>query len=485
MKLNPYRYKRPLEPVKDKIVCVPREETIRKLITGINRGDYWGILGPKQIGKTTILRQLQHSFSNAHYLYFNFETFHSGERLFYQTLIEQFYSSFSPTRKKASFDRWPDNPELDFLDFLAEFKPKNTTGKIILMFDEIDNLPFLSTFLHLWRMIFHERYHREELYRYSVIITGSVDLIAQTIGKTSPFNIAEILTMKDFSNTESRGLIEHPLKQLNLKIEEQAVEKLLDQISGHPQMLQHACFLLVETAYKNPGKPLSIPDVDKTAEILLKTNTSLDTLKQDLNNEILKKLIKDILNGMKRKYYPYKELFLTGAGSIKEENFYCAIRNKIYEEYLKGIIPVLNENKEVHPKMHDFLSNYLERSEKRLVEIFSQLLAKSEIKIVNQMVEKIEQGNINDKKAQEILNSIEDILDEIKQKRLTPPPGITAADMEYYSQNIRNKKHDLQSRLKLSIPLIPLILSYEDAIKSKSIDMLKKKWNWLNTFKDS
>ena len=341
MKFNPYKYKGPLEPVRDKLVCVPREEEISKLINGIRRGDYWTILGPRQIGKTTLLRQLQHIFPKAHYLYFNFEISHSNENNFYQSLMDQFFTEIPSARRKPSTKKWKGNPELNFFDFLIKFKPKDDNKKIILMFDEIDSLPFLKTFLHLWRMIYHERYYKKVLNRYVVIITGAVDLIAKTIGKTSPFNIAEILSMKDFSETESRQLVDEPFKYLNIQIEEKAKQKLISQVSGHPQLLQHACFTLVETAADNPHKPLTEQDVDNAFQALIVTNSSLETLKEDLSRDaFLKKLIKDILDGKKKKYYPYKDFSIAGAGSILERDGYCAIRNNVYEEFLKNLFAV-------------------------------------------------------------------------------------------------------------------------------------------------
>jgi hypothetical protein len=320
------------------MVCIPRNEDVQRVIQGIIKGDYWAILGPRQMGKTTFLHQVQHAFPNAHYIYFNFEVPPANETDFYQRLMSQFSTKIPSTKKGFSNRKWKDNPELGFLDFLKKFKPKDDTKTIILLFDKIDELPFLKTFLQLWRTVYHERYHRDELKKYVVVIAGLIDLIALTVDKTSPFNIAETLYLKDFSETESRHLIEAPFKQLNIQIEEKAKQKLLSRVSGHPQLLQHACSLLVETAVDNPGKPFTEQDVDHVVETLLVTNSSLDILKQDLSRDTpLKQLIKDILDGKQKKYYSHKEFSLTGAGAIIDRGTYCAIRNSVYEELLKGL----------------------------------------------------------------------------------------------------------------------------------------------------
>ena len=336
---NPYRYEGPLEPVKHRMICIPRNEDAQRVIQGIPRGDYWAILGPKQIGKTTFLRQVQQAFSNAHHIYFNFEVPPANETDFYQQLMSQFSTEIPSTKKRFSIGKWKSSPELGFLNFLKKFKPKDDTKRIILLFDKIDELPFLKNFLHLWRMVYHESYHRNELKKYVVVIASSIDLIALTVGSTSPFNIAERLNIKDFSKTESRHLIESPLKHLDIQIEEKAKQKLLSRVSGHPQLLQHACSLLVEMAAEKPGKPLTEKNVDRAVKILLATNSSLDTLKQDLSRyPLLKQLLQDILDGKKKKFYPYKEFSLNGAGAIVDQDSYCAIRNNVYEEFLKGLL---------------------------------------------------------------------------------------------------------------------------------------------------
>lgn len=483
---NPYRYKGPLDPVKHRMVCIPRDEDVQRVIQGIIKGDYWAILGPRQMGKTTFLRQVQHAFSNAHYIYFNFEVPHSNESDFYQWLMGQFLAEIPSAKKKLSLRKWKDSPELGFFDFLKKFEPKDDTKRIILLFDEIDGLSFLKTFLHLWRMVYHERYHKDELKKYVVVITGSTDLIALTVGKTSPFNIAEKLYLKDFFDEESERLIEEPLKQLNIKIEKKAKEKLMTQLSGHPQMLQHACSLLVETEADAPGKPLTEQDVDHAVKILLVTNSSLDTLKQDLSREtLLKQLIKDVLDGKQKKYYPYKEFSLTGAGAIIDRVTYCAIRNSVYEEFLSGLfenpdrIDKIQKDADEHLNIQKDFLNHLKESEQNIIRAVLAHMEQSNIEMINHMLGFIEQGQIQKNKAEEILNAFEGVLHNIQHKELTAPSGITTETIEYYSKTIGDTNRNINHRLKLSIPIIPLFLSYEGERDLISVKNLKEIWKWL------
>lgn len=573
MRLNPYRYKGPLDPVKDQIVCVPRREDLNKVINGIMRGDYWAVLGPRQIGKTTFLRQLKNTFTNAHYIYFDFEVSYSSEEDFYRSMMDKFLSEIPFERKKPAIKEWKDNPELKFFEFLKKFNPKDDT-KIILLFDEIDNLPFLRTFLHLWRMVYHERYHKDILNRYAVIITGSLDLIALTIGKNSPFNIAETFYIKDFSDDESEKLIEKPFKHLNLKIENKAKQELLSQVSGHPQLLQQACHILVDNA-DEPDAAITEKEVNNAIDILFVTNSSLDTLKQDVDkNESLRNLIDNIFNGKKKKYYSYKELSLAGAGSIVERSFYCTIRNKVYEKFLKGIfedqreksreseqmqqalikkiqegLDLLTEyedklsdknahsweatykndiknlknlvksyreeynelvdkarsdqstftrglhtllesmNKKLNTiiekqiNIHSDLSNlreialnHFEQREQKIIAAVLDRLNQLQVKTVNNMIDFIEKNSIQKHKTDEIFSAVESLLDKIQKKEIASPGGIGTKEIEYFSETIGDTNKDVKHRLKLSLPIIPLFLSYEGESEFKS---LKKVWDWL------
>jgi hypothetical protein len=339
MNPNPYRYGYPLDPEKDKLVCIPRADGIHRVIGGIRKGDYWNILGPKQIGKTTFLNQIKKEFPHAYYIYVNLKNAPQKPANFYQQLIYALVDNIPCQRIKANSSQWKKySPELGFFEFLKAFKPKHDSKKIIFLFDDIDDFPFLKTFLRLWRKVFHERREKKQLNKYAIIICGSQDLVAETIGPTSPFNVAEPLTVKDFSKEDSEKLITHPMKHLNIEIAPKAKEQILSQTSGHPQILQHACYLLVEKAIISK-RGITEKAVEEVIQDLLTTNINLLILRHDLIKDIkLDRLIRDVLNGQKKKFHPYKEYSLAGAGPIVDQNSYCAIRNPVYEAWIKNLL---------------------------------------------------------------------------------------------------------------------------------------------------
>ena len=306
MNQNPYKFKGPLDPVKDELVCVPRKDQIKEVGRGITWGEYWAIIGPRQFGKTTFLRQLEKDYTDQYYISFDLQVSPKTEKDLYQWIAEKLIEEI-PTESTGKIDAGNIKDSINFLAFLMGLKLKSDKKKIVLLFDEIELIPSIKNFLHVWRKLFHERNHKKELEKYSIIITGSVDLIKETKGETSPFNIARIHYIESFSDSESEKLINDPFKKSGIKIDKNAKEKLISEISGHPLLLQQTCHILFENASKHK-KDITVKDVDDAIETLLKKCDNLDTLGQDFKlNAILEELTREILGGQKLRYLPYKE----------------------------------------------------------------------------------------------------------------------------------------------------------------------------------
>jgi energy-coupling factor transporter ATP-binding protein EcfA2 len=341
---NPYQYNGPLEPGKDKLVLIPRSDVLKRVVKGIKKGDYWAIFGPREIGKTTFLRQLAHRLNKSTYpINFNLQVSPKSAETFYQSIIDRLLEKI-PSKKGEIKRKYHDLPH-GFLDFLEDFTPR-VNKKILLLFDEIEGAPSVKDFLKIWRTVYNDRYHKKGFRKYAIVLTGSSELLSLATGKTSPFNISEQLYMKDFSAEECERLIRIPFGKLNIKIDPGAKTKLITQIKGHPQMLQQACYELVELALQEK-KVISEEDVETAVNILFKRNTAIDLLKFELKKDNkIKKLIKDILKGAKKTYHLYKEYSIAGAGCIiEDERSHCAIRNKVYEKFLADYLEIPQEEK--------------------------------------------------------------------------------------------------------------------------------------------
>jgi hypothetical protein len=336
---NPYKFIGPLDPKEDSLICMPREKEIAKVIGGILSGDFWTILGPQQIGKTTFLRQLMNELSVHHCIYINFEVSPKNDEKFYNWIIQRIVQTTPDESHSGLITKWESfGPELNFFNFLEQY-PTHGDKKIIFFFDEMEKATCARSFLHLWRKVFHERYHRPILRHYAVVIAGKVDLSSLTTGETSPFNIARKLELGNLSGAESENLILAPCEQQKVELMPGALQYINAHIDGHPQLLQHLCHILCETVHENNKTSISITDVENAIKRVLIENDNLKALERELKaNKTLENLSQYILDGQQRDYIPYRDLSITGTGPIVQDGRYCRIRNKIYETMIKNVL---------------------------------------------------------------------------------------------------------------------------------------------------
>lgn len=336
---NPFKYTGPLDLDEDSLITVRRTNILNRIVEGLGKGEYWVILGPKQIGKTTFLRQVARQYGKDVSVLIDFTLVPKKEDEFYRWLT------------KAVLERipWQSLGEnlinktdcgLKFYDMLSDIAREIKENRILFLFDEVDHLPFARDFLFLWRKIFHDRGYKSVLMKYLVVMTSSQNPVSLTAGRGSPFNIAWVMHLKDFGVEESRDWVEKVFQGLSLRITKAAVEKLVGEVGGHPQMLQQACHYLVEMA-RTGEREIDVNDIDSVGEYMLVYSTTLDLLRSDIEREEgLYNLIGELLRGEKRKFFQYSHYALFGAGAIKEENGYCRIRNRVYEGFLRGLLDI-------------------------------------------------------------------------------------------------------------------------------------------------
>lgn len=335
---NPYKFTGPLHPIHDELICMSREKELEQVISGILHGDFWTILGPRQIGKTTFLNQLIHELSAFNCIYFDMESCPKAEEVFYSWLEDTIIDSFAKnTLKIHKTDKKDYGHEINFYNFLSSIEEKGHK-KIVLLFDEIERLPFVKSFLKLWRKIFNERNFHPELKKYAVVIAGSVDLIELTIGRTSPFNISKKLYLDELSPNFAELLMNQPVKKIGIQFDPEVKNEIINQTSCHPQLLQHLCYLIVSQASGHDAA-FTKSDVESAIEILFVESDNLSSLANEIKSDsTLRELIEKMLSKDDVPYLPYKKYSIAGTGPIAQQKKLCALRNKIYEDFIGNII---------------------------------------------------------------------------------------------------------------------------------------------------
>lgn len=341
---NIFKYTGPLTPDYDEMICIPRSADVQKVCRGIDEGDYWTILGPRQIGKTTFLNQLAQELSSHSYtsIYIDLEIKPKSEEAFYEMIINEITARIPITISLEDKNQWKNlGPGLSFYHFLKAIATANDNRKIVFLLDEIGNPPYIDSFLHMWRKVYIERNHHRELHCYALVIAGADDIISLTMESTSPFNISRKLTIENLEFTEAERLVTGPFKSLGITLDPAAQDMLIEQTAGHPQILQHLCYLLVEE-HPDHNQPITLKQVDMATESLFKDSYNFDTLENQVrHNEELKNLVIRLLHGEAVKYLMYQKYSIAGSGPIVEDcNLNCTFRTPLYGEYLSRILDI-------------------------------------------------------------------------------------------------------------------------------------------------
>jgi hypothetical protein len=91
----------------------------------------------------------------------------------------------------------------------------------------------------------------------------------------------------------------------------------------------------------------------------------------------------------------------------------------------------------------------------------------------------IESHRVPEKELQDTLNAIQQTLSEMRLSKAGQYSPQLVSEVEKVSGIIADPKLDSNHKLKYSIPIIPLILSYEGEVELKSGLNLKKAWQSL------
>jgi chromosome segregation ATPase len=107
----------------------------------------------------------------------------------------------------------------------------------------------------------------------------------------------------------------------------------------------------------------------------------------------------------------------------------------------------------------------------------NQRLDQNQLATVLSIQDEIETYSVPENELQETLSALQQALVEIRQTRLNDLQLVSEA--KSLSEVVDDPKLDVTHKLKVSIPIIPLILSYETEVELKSGLNLKSAWQRL------
>ncbi len=254
---NPFLANVPLHPRRDNAILA-REDVVDFVYKSILAEKFCLILGPKYIGRTTLLRavkgRLQQNFRDLTVLIQPEELDISGDGPFLDSLACVLNQALSGERA------WPGNLDLaqygirdhpdafkGFLDSLLE----RLDRRLILFFDSIERLPPypLVKVANIAHTMFVTRDANPFYRNISFNFAGSISLRYLTFTlkpEVSPFNICTNIPLRDLTTAEARAFLERIIGRFNLSFSQDSISLIVEWAGGDLNMLQRIAGLSLE-----------------------------------------------------------------------------------------------------------------------------------------------------------------------------------------------------------------------------------------------
>ena len=207
-------------------------------------GHYFTVFAPRQVGKTTTLRQVQ-----AHIRQHHGDAFHVCMSILH--LVTDLRAElhrllgYALGMTLSPFESWGD---------VYSFFHRNGPLKkpLILILDEFDALPkeALNEAVAFFRACYH---NRDETFLHGVALIGVHAVLGDIQGTTSPFNIQRSVHIPNLTHDEVLELFHQYQHETLQPIEPEAVERIWDLMRGQPGLTCWFGELLTEKY--NPVQP--------------------------------------------------------------------------------------------------------------------------------------------------------------------------------------------------------------------------------------
>ena len=361
---NPFQYHGHLDPVKDSLVFIHRDNQKKRIINGLADLNYYAIIAPRQTGKTTFMLQLINKIKDIEFytyepIYITLEDLvNIRKNEFYANIARKIINwlrnkyVFTNSNLLNGYEKIKNNLGLEefFIELSkAEFCYETPDGqqkkigkkrnfKFIIFIDEIDAIKNLSLeFLRTIRAIHEQSSFVEGFDRFSFIISGAINLAKLSLGRTSPFNIAERVYLEDFMAEEVIGMIKNTLDSIQIKYYKSFPKEIFQETNGHPCLVQKLCGKIVDNAIIDKRGMIQKDDLTRQINNLIEEfdetlKTIWENIKKTGNLDVLKRVFKgECIKYNECDEFSY-ELKLAGA-IVKNEKGFCRIRNNILRTF--------------------------------------------------------------------------------------------------------------------------------------------------------
>ncbi|MGA9349328.1 MAG: AAA-like domain-containing protein [Anaerolineae bacterium] len=117
--------------------------------------------------------------------------------------------------------------------------------------------------------------------------------------------------------------------------------------------------------------------------------------------------------------------------------------------------------------------------EQKVIATVVEQLDQSQLATVQAMLDGVEAGHVPESQLQETLTAVQETLAEIKQRGAAFPDPALIDGATHLSEVVDAPKLDVKHKLKVTLPIVPSILSYEGEVELKSGLNLEATWQRL------
>ncbi len=329
---------------------VPRAELVAEIAEQVEEGKYFTIFAPRQMGKTTLLRDLSEKLNQQPdylALQLNFEAFESwavedflhalGEDIG-SRMVELLQRRHAPELEQIT-DFFQNNLLNDFArlrQWLLQLHRLLPAHKIVWIIDEFDATPqaAISHLLQLWRQIYLNQQPPRPLH--SVVLVGLQNIATLNMGRSSPFNIARQARLAGFTLDEVRDLFAQYSAESGQGFAPGVIEEIVYQTAGHPFLVNRLGALLSEEIATDRSQPINESDLQRAISRLVRErNYNFESLIRNANPR--REEVLNILFGAERTFNQndplVHDLYMHGLISETSKGF-CQIANPIYSAVL-------------------------------------------------------------------------------------------------------------------------------------------------------
>lgn len=155
--------------------------------------------------------------------------------------------------------------------------------------------------------------------------------------------------------------------------------------------------------------------------------------------------------------------------------------NELREAHIK-LDQLLKEQRDVRgdiSKLKLAIVSCLEVNEQRIIAALMDRLEQSELVVVNAVLNGVDTMGVTADRIGETLTSVRETLVEVRDQKGAVSDPILSKTAGKVLEVIDDPKLDVTHRLKVTVPIIPVILKYEGIVDIKSGLNLEKVWKWL------